>query len=98
MAVSYAFNRVQRSWTLFLALLLGVVLASAFFAGINVGADSMAKRALDQRLSATPVDLTLRYYGWDREHPVPSSDNLTSVVGLASSVAGVIEAILFGQD
>lgn len=93
MAVSYAFKRVQRSWKLFLALLLGVVLASAFFAGINVGADSMAKRALDQRLAATPVDLTIRYYGyWDRGHPVPSSDNLTTVVDLASSVAGVDSA------
>jgi ABC-type lipoprotein release transport system permease subunit len=73
--------------------LLGVVLASAFFAGINVGADSMAKRALDQRLAETPVDLTLRYYSYsDREHSFPSSDNLTRVVDLASTVEGVVSA------
>lgn len=45
---SYALKRVTRSAWLFAALLLGVVLASTFFAGINVSADTTAKAALDQ--------------------------------------------------
>ncbi|MEM2691053.1 MAG: hypothetical protein QXS01_03015, partial [Candidatus Bathyarchaeia archaeon] len=44
---------------LFAALFLGVVLATAFFAGINVGADTTAKAALLQQLSRIPVDITV---------------------------------------
>jgi hypothetical protein len=49
---------------LFLALLLGVVLASTFFAGINVVADTAAKQALDQQLSYVPVDIVVES-GWE---------------------------------
>jgi len=59
----YAFKRVIRSWRLFAALLLGVVLASTFFAGINIGADTAAKQALDQQLNQVPVDIVVRSGG-----------------------------------
>lgn len=55
---SYAVKRVTRSLGLFVALLLGVVLASTFFAGINIGADTTAKAALNQQLSRVLVDIT----------------------------------------
>ena len=55
---SYALRRVARSPGLFAALLLGVVLASTFFAGINIGADTTAKAALNQQLSRVLVDIT----------------------------------------
>ncbi|MCW3977226.1 MAG: ABC transporter permease [Candidatus Bathyarchaeota archaeon] len=55
---SYALKRVARSPGLFAALLLGVVLASTFFAGINIGADTTAKAALNQQLSRVLVDIT----------------------------------------
>ena len=57
--LSYALKRVTRSTWLFAALLLGVVLASTFFAGINIGADTTAKAALDQQLDQIVVDLTV---------------------------------------
>jgi len=38
---------------------LGVVLASTFFAGINVSADTTAKAALDQQLNRVFVDITV---------------------------------------
>ncbi|MEM1565345.1 MAG: FtsX-like permease family protein [Candidatus Bathyarchaeia archaeon] len=57
--ISYAVKRVLRSFGLFAALFLGVVLATAFFAGINVGADTTAKAALLQQLSRIPVDITV---------------------------------------
>ena len=56
---SYALKRVTRSAWLFAALLLGVVLASTFFAGINVSADTTAKAALDQQLNQVFVDITV---------------------------------------
>ena len=55
---SYALRRVTRSLGLFVALLLGVVLASTFFTGINIGADTTAKAALNQQLSRVLVDIT----------------------------------------
>jgi len=61
--LSYALKRVIRSFGLFAALLLGVVLASTFFAGVNIGADTTAKAALNQQLSSMPVDITIRQYG-----------------------------------
>gem|GEM_PF-4758115 len=36
---------------LFAALFLGVILASTFFTGINIGADATGKAALNQQLS-----------------------------------------------
>ncbi|MBX5320886.1 MAG: FtsX-like permease family protein [Candidatus Bathyarchaeota archaeon] len=74
---SYAIKRVLRSFGLFAALLLGVVLASSFFAGINVGADTTAKAALLQQLKNIPVDITVSSYSTLR-----SSDweNATSAI------------------
>jgi len=39
MPMSYAVKHVFRSWKLFLALLTGITLAFAFFAGIDIKAD-----------------------------------------------------------
>jgi len=82
----YGFKRVIRSWKLFVALLLGVVLASTFFAGINIGADTAAKQALDQQLSGIPVDAVVNAWGL-----VWSSNNATEVANLASNIEGVAE-------
>jgi len=60
---SYAIKRVIRSLGLFAALLLGVILASTFFAGVNIGADTTAKAALNQQLSRVPVDIVIGQYG-----------------------------------
>ncbi|MEM2547129.1 MAG: FtsX-like permease family protein, partial [Candidatus Bathyarchaeia archaeon] len=60
--ISYAVKRVLRSFGLFSALFLGVMLATAFFAGINIGADTTAKAALMQQLNRIPVDITV--YGY----------------------------------
>ena len=69
-----------------MALLLGVVLASTFFSGINVGADTAAKQALDQQLSEVPVDIAVRS-GWrPLIDSLPASWSSTN----ASEVAGLI--------
>jgi hypothetical protein len=89
----YGLKRVIRSWKLFVALLLGVVLASTFFAGINVGADTAAKQALDQQLSGVPVDVVVA--GWGT---VWSSDNAKEVANLVSSVESVVQTELISRS
>ncbi len=56
---SYALKRVMRSFGFFTALLLGVILATTFFTGINISADTTAKAALDQQLNQVLVDITV---------------------------------------
>jgi len=58
MPLLYAVKHVFRSWKLFLALLIGVILASTFFAGTDIKANATAKQALDQQLSRVAVDMT----------------------------------------
>ncbi|MHA1851869.1 MAG: FtsX-like permease family protein [Candidatus Thorarchaeota archaeon] len=43
----YAFKRVVRSYRLFIALTIGVLLATTFFAATNVAADILSRDALD---------------------------------------------------
>lgn len=57
MPLTYAFKHVVRSWKLFLALLIGITLASTFFAGIDIKANVTAKQALNQQLSNIHVDM-----------------------------------------
>ena len=57
--LSYALKRIVRSWRLFAALMLGMILAATFFGGINVGADTIGKQALERQLANTPVDIKL---------------------------------------
>ena len=57
MPVLYAVTHVFRSWKLFLALLIGITLASAFFAGIDIKANVTARQALKQDLNRVYVDM-----------------------------------------
>ncbi len=57
MPLLYPIKRVSRMWKLFLALLIGVVLASAFFASINIKANLAAEQALEQQLSPILTDI-----------------------------------------
>jgi hypothetical protein len=57
MPLLYPIKRVFRSWKLFIALLIGVILASTFFAGIDVKANLTAKQALEQQLNNVLVDM-----------------------------------------
>ena len=85
MPLSYAFKRVLRSWQIFVALLLGIILASTFFAGINIKADVTAKQALDQSLSNIHVDILVQ--GGDLR---PTTT--LSVINKILSVEGVKDA------
>ena len=100
MSFSYTFKRLVRSWRLFIALLLGIVLASTFFAGINVGADTAAWQALDQTLNKIPVDISVGYgyYAYINGFPANSllsPKNVSDAINAISTVQGIthVEAI-----
>jgi ABC-type antimicrobial peptide transport system permease subunit len=84
--LSYAIKRIIRSFGLFAALLLGVALASTFFAGVNVGADTTAKAALNQQLSKVAVDIVIGSYN------LRTSTVWTSAVSNVVNVSGVTDA------
>jgi len=95
LSLSYTFKRLIRSWKLFTALLLGIVLASTFFAGINVGADTAAKQALDQELSKVLVDVYVSPsydYMTGKSFGLLSSENATRAMDAILSVEGVTAA------
>jgi len=88
-------------------LLLGVVLASTFFAGINIGADTAAKQALDQQLNQVPVDIVVSFvYGFTPGIPeggtlgVLSSDNATELANLISNsgIGGIADTEVISRD
>jgi len=90
-SLTYTFKRLIRSWRLFIALLLGIVLASTFFAGINVGADTAAKQALDQELSKVLVDVIVSpsYEFMIGKQRLLSSKNVSDAMDAISNVEGV---------
>lgn len=73
-------------------------MASTFFAGINVGADTAAWQALNQTLNKIPVDISVGYSYYSFPTTVNtalSSKNVSDAVSAISSVQGVtqVEAI-----
>jgi ABC-type lipoprotein release transport system permease subunit len=84
MPVLYAVTHVFRSWKLFLALLIGITLASAFFAGIDIKANVTAGQALKQDLSQVYVDLVANLY----QKPAEDVLNVSREVAGLSGVVG----------
>ena len=92
--LSYAFKRIVRSWKLYASLILGMMLAATFFGGINVGADTIGKQALDAELANTPVDIQLRPFSPGISVPRSS---FQSIVQSVKQVNGVVAAEPIGS-
>src|SRR6266516_2420177 len=92
--LSYAIKRIIRSWKLYASLILGMMLAATFFGGINVGADTIGKQALDAELANTPVDIQLRPFSPGISAPRSS---FQSVVQSVKQVNGVVAAERIGS-
>src|SRR4029077_8491432 len=87
--LSYALKRIVRSWKLYASLILGMMLAATFFGGINVGADTIGKQALDAQLAYTPVDISLTPISGGMSGPRSSLDNvIQKVQGVSGVIAG----------
>jgi hypothetical protein len=65
----YALKRVIRSYKLFIALTIGVLLATTFFASTNIAADILARDALEGTLEGVIYDFTVnsRQSNWTVE-------------------------------
>ncbi len=92
--LSYALKRIVRSWKLYASLILGMMLAATFFGGINVGADTIGKQALDAQLANTPVDISLAPISGGMSAPRSSFDN---VIQRVQGVSGVVSAEAVGS-
>src|SRR6266446_9580233 len=92
--LSYALKRIVRSWKLYASLILGMMLAATFFGGINVGADTIGKQALDAQLANTPVDISLTPASSGISVPSSSFDN---VIQRVLGVSGVVSAEALGS-
>ncbi|MGD6934084.1 MAG: FtsX-like permease family protein [Candidatus Bathyarchaeia archaeon] len=89
MPLLYPFKRVTRNWKLFVALLIGIILASTFFAAVDIKANIVAKEALDQRLNLLVTDLEYRSYN--------SRFNLTNLDNVISNITSIngVEDVAF---
>ncbi len=85
MAISYVAKHLIRSWQLYIALLLGVVLAATFFAGVNIGADTVAKEALDQALDKVPADFIIGTYA------AMSTQNITTLINKITTIENIAQ-------
>ena len=90
MPLLYPIKRIFRTWKLFLALLIGVSLASAFFAGIVVKANLSARQALDQQLSSINVDMEF--------NTQLNASNFAQAPSNVSAVKGIIDLELISRS
>jgi ABC-type antimicrobial peptide transport system permease subunit len=81
MPLLYPVKRVFRSWKLFLALLIGIVFASTFFAGINVKADLAVRQVLDERLTGIYTDMQFTAF-LNYSHPAVAAQAILGVEGV----------------
>jgi ABC-type antimicrobial peptide transport system permease subunit len=91
MPILYALKHFMRSWKLFLALFVGILLASAFFAGIDIKANVTARKALDQELSQIYADYEL-------SQPDLNSTKLAAIRDKALEINGVLGAEIISRS
>ncbi|KYH42429.1 MAG: ABC transporter permease, partial [Candidatus Bathyarchaeota archaeon B26-1] len=87
----YALKRVIRSWRLFIALSLGVVLASSFFAGINISINSVGAKSLNQQLTQIYADIVVS------SSKTVSSGDVAELRRLALTVDGVVDVSVLSR-
>jgi ABC-type lipoprotein release transport system permease subunit len=97
MPLLYPIKRVLRSWKLFLALLIGIILASTFFAAIDVKANLTAKQALEQQLNSVLVDMEfnprLNFTNLDQaKQDVLSIDGVKDVEMIGRSFSAIVSS------
>jgi hypothetical protein len=79
----YPIKHVYRNWKLFVALLIGIVLATTFFAAIYVKANIAAGQALNQQLKSVTTDMEFETTLNSTDF-VLARNNLTIIQGVKS--------------
>ncbi|MGO8806882.1 MAG: FtsX-like permease family protein [Candidatus Bathyarchaeia archaeon] len=80
---AYPVKRVLRNWKLFTALLIGIALASTFFACIDVKANSSATTSLNQQLKSITVDMQFNT-NLNLTEVTQTQGNISSINGVSS--------------
>ena len=83
MPLMYPIKHVFRNWKLFIALLIGIILATTFFAGIDVKANLAAKQALNQQLNSIIVDMEFNA-NLNSTNLALARENISSIAGVKS--------------
>jgi len=80
----YAFKRVARSYRLFIALTIGVLLATTFFASTNVAADVLSRDALDASVEEYLYDFSVHSTSsnWTVSEFEDLEDSLSEIDGI----------------
>lgn len=81
MLLLYPIKRIFRSWKLFLALLIGIILASTFFAGIDVKTNLAVRQVLDERLNGIYADMEFSSQ-LNYSQPVAAIPDILSIEGV----------------
>ena len=81
MPLVYPIKRVFRSWKLFAALLIGVIFASTFFAGLTVKANLAAKQVMDEQLTGIYADMQFDAF-LNYSHPAAAKPYILGVDGV----------------
>ncbi|MCK4566192.1 MAG: hypothetical protein KAU48_02675, partial [Candidatus Thorarchaeota archaeon] len=90
----YAFKRVIRSYRLFIALTIGVLLATSFFAATNVAADILSRSALDASVEDILYDFNVDSEGlnWTIAEMEDLENDLRDIDGIVDSThSSIIE-------
>ncbi len=72
----YAVRRTTRNKKLFLAILVGVTIATSLFAAANIGANSLMSTMLEDLLEGVSVDMYWRTFSWGT---IPSSSTFFAI-------------------
>ncbi len=83
MPMVYPVKRVLRNWKLFAALLIGIALASTFFACIDVKANSSAEKSLNQQLQNVYADMQFTT-NFNLTEVSQAQGNISSIKGVSS--------------
>ena len=83
----YAFKRVIRSYRLFIALTIGVLIAVSFFAATNVAADILSRDALDASVEGILYDFNVdsEGYNWTIAQMEDLESDLQDIDGIVDS-------------
>ncbi|MFW9850660.1 MAG: FtsX-like permease family protein [Candidatus Thorarchaeota archaeon] len=92
----YALKRVVRSYRLFIALTLGILVATAFFASTNVAADILSRNALDASLEGVLYEYNVNSF--QSNWTLSTINDIENELGQIPEITGFTKMTAFNYD
>ncbi len=92
----YALKRVVRSYRLFVALTLGILVATAFFASTNVAADILSRNALDASLEGVLYEYNVNSF--QSNWTLSTINDIENELGQIPEITGFTKMTAFNYD